>query len=225
MDHEMTSYAKLILDANIMLIVDKFGGSILDFGCGTAPYIDIYREKTSKITLSDITKKINFESDFIVSNGNASLEFQNQEFDTIFCSEVLEHISNPFNLMNEFSRILKSQGTLIVTCPFIYPMHEIPNDFWRITPYAMKHLAEMNSFTITQVIQVGNLYHVIVDFVDKFLQLTLGKKSAKLAGYCSNQLLSLSKKNFSQVFDLNSDIKNFDRYSIGYIYILERNFE
>tara|TARA_Y100000816_G_C25549403_1_gene297472 strand:- start:98 stop:493 length:396 start_codon:yes stop_codon:yes gene_type:complete len=54
--------------------------------------------------------------------------------------EVFEHVKNPFNASKEIQRVLKPNGILIASTVFIYPLHEIPNDFYRFTRYGVDEL-------------------------------------------------------------------------------------
>src|SRR5262249_2508938 len=54
-------------------------------------------------------------------------------FDVIVCTQVLEHVANPFLAVAELRRILKPGGRLLVTVPAAYPYHAIPHDYWRFT--------------------------------------------------------------------------------------------
>jgi len=47
-------------------------------------------------------------------------------FDAILCSEVLEHIPDPPKALDEFSRLLKPGGKLILTAPFASLVHFAP---------------------------------------------------------------------------------------------------
>jgi len=47
-------------------------------------------------------------------------------FDVILCTEVFEHLPNPVLALQEFSRLLKQGGTLIVTAPFCSLTHFAP---------------------------------------------------------------------------------------------------
>lgn len=57
-------------------------------------------------------------------NLDARLPFEDAEFDQIVCVEGLEHIENPANAMREFARLLKHNGTLIVSVPNIMNIEE-----------------------------------------------------------------------------------------------------
>src|SRR5580692_2586535 len=47
-------------------------------------------------------------------------------FDAILCTEVFEHIPDPLRALDEFRRILKPGGTLILTAPFASLVHFAP---------------------------------------------------------------------------------------------------
>jgi ubiquinone/menaquinone biosynthesis C-methylase UbiE len=57
-------------------------------------------------------------------NLDATLPYDDKFFETVVCVEGLEHIENPANALREFSRILKENGTLIVSVPNIMNIEE-----------------------------------------------------------------------------------------------------
>jgi SAM-dependent methyltransferase len=63
-------------------------------------------------------------------------------FDLVLCTEVLEHVLDWPAAWTNLGRLLAPGGRLIITCPFIYPLHEEPYDFWRPTPHALRRFAE-----------------------------------------------------------------------------------
>ena len=50
-------------------------------------------------------------------------------FDAILCSEVLEHVPNPNLALDEFARLLKPGGKLVITAPFASVVHFAPYHF------------------------------------------------------------------------------------------------
>ena len=54
-------------------------------------------------------------------------------YDVIVCTQVLEHVPNPFAAVAELHRVLKPGGRLLVTVPAAYPYHAVPRDYWRFT--------------------------------------------------------------------------------------------
>ena len=49
-----------------------------------------------------------------------------QSFDFVLCSEVIEHLENPYKAIKELKRIVKSGGTLLITAPFRSLYHQSP---------------------------------------------------------------------------------------------------
>jgi len=69
------------------------------------------------------TKKIDIVSDI------TDIPEPDKSFDVILCSEVFEHLPDPLKALNEFSRLLKGGGILIVTAPFNSLVHFAPYHF------------------------------------------------------------------------------------------------
>lgn len=66
--------------------------------------------------------------------------FGENTFDTIVVSEVLEHLHSPHVGIQNIYNTLKPGGRLILTTPFIFPIHDEPYDYYRYTKYGLKHL-------------------------------------------------------------------------------------
>lgn len=57
--------------------------------------------------------------------------------DLVLCENVLEHVSEPMPAAKELWRVLRLGGDLFVVTPFMFPIHDPPNDFFRYTAYAL----------------------------------------------------------------------------------------
>ena len=68
------------------------------------------------------------------------LPFADGEFEAILSTEMLEHTTNPKQVVNELMRVLKPGGRLILTTRFVYPLHDSPHDYFRFTKYGLKEL-------------------------------------------------------------------------------------
>ncbi len=64
-----------------------------------------------------------------------NLPFEDESIGTIFCTEVLEHVTDPFRAVREMHRVLRPEGSLLITSPFLWPWHGTDqyNDYWRFT--------------------------------------------------------------------------------------------
>ncbi len=77
-------------------------------------------------------------------------------FDLVLCTEVLEHVLDWPPAWANLRRLLAPGGRLIITCPFIYPLHEEPYDFWRPTPHAMRRFAQRSGLHIIEQRTLGD---------------------------------------------------------------------
>ena len=133
----------LIIYASRLLKNDM---SLLDVGAGDCPYKGIFTHVTYKSTDFGKTGHEYKEIDYFCPADN--IPVSNKSFDAILCTEVLEHIPDPKSVLIEFNRVLKDNGHLFITTPFIYPIHEEPYDFFRYTPYAFKKLLKETGFEV-----------------------------------------------------------------------------
>ncbi len=71
-----------------------------------------------------------------------AMPFDDEAFDCIILTEVLEHCVNPFVAVKEVYRVLKKAGLLLVTSPFFWPWHGTQDyaDYWRFTDDAWRLL-------------------------------------------------------------------------------------
>lgn len=61
-------------------------------------------------------------------------------FDVVVLSEVLEHVQEPGAAVQNIHRLLKPAGTLILTVPFLFPIHDQPYDYYRYTRFGLHYL-------------------------------------------------------------------------------------
>jgi SAM-dependent methyltransferase len=83
--------------------------------------------------------------------GNAqSLPFTNDCADALTLIEVIEHLPKPDAAFAEAYRVLKVGGELIVTVPFLYPIHDAPYDFQRWTRFGLEEIASHYNFEVRE---------------------------------------------------------------------------
>ena len=61
-------------------------------------------------------------------------------FDAIVCSEVLEHLWAPHQAVDNMRASLREGGRLILTVPFVFPIHSAPHDYFRYTRHGLEVL-------------------------------------------------------------------------------------
>lgn len=152
-------------------------GRVLDVGCGSKPYENIFYMASEYIGVD--TRKsghnhINEEID-IYYDGK-TLPFKNNEFDSVVTFEVLEHVFNPNEFIEEISRVLKNGGFLLLTVPFVWDEHEQPYDFARYTSFGLSYLLKKNHFDIIKYKRTANDIRIIFQLVNAYIFKVLYKK-------------------------------------------------
>ena len=108
---------------------------------GAEPYFP-----NSKVLTLDIDAKWN--PDFLCPLEDCP-DLPTDYFDLIFCTEVLEHTSNPFHATETLFRALRPGGELHLTTPFNLRIHNPLPDNWRFTEGGLRTL--LRSFTTVDV--------------------------------------------------------------------------
>ena len=132
-------------------------GRLLDFGCGRKPYQSLFTNVEEYIGVdynSQGHSHINEQID--VFYDGKKIPFPDEHFDSVFSSEVFEHIFNLEEIIPEIKRVMKKEGKLLITCPFVWNEHEVPVDYARYTQFALKHLLEKNGFVILSLDKSGD---------------------------------------------------------------------
>lgn len=115
------------------------GSRLLDAGAGEQQYRDAcahldyvsqdfaqYKPETVNAGLQ--MEQWNYPKTDIVCD-ITSIPEKDESFDAILCSEVLEHVPDPVVALRELSRLLRKNGTLLLTAPFCSLTHFAPYHF------------------------------------------------------------------------------------------------
>ena len=130
---------------NMKNAMSLFHGKLLDVGCGKMPYKSFILEnsKVKSYTGLDIETAIEYDKDVsadIFWDG-IEMPLKSNGYETVIATEVLEHCFEPEVVLKEINRVLKPGGTFFFTVPFLWNLHEVPNDAYRYTPFSLeKHL-------------------------------------------------------------------------------------
>lgn len=121
------------------------GARVLDVGAGEAPYAELFSHLDYRT--SDWSNSVHAgarRADYIGSADNLPVE--DAMFDAVINTQVLEHVADPAAVIAELHRILKPSGRLYLTVPLVGALHEEPYDFYRYTPYGLRHLLHKVGF-------------------------------------------------------------------------------
>lgn len=109
-------------------------GRVLDVGCAGGWARTALKESCDYMGLDfPATVKGMYGTRPGVFADGASLPFRRDVFDTVLLLEVLEHVAHPAQVLAEIQRVLKPGGILLLSMPFLYPLHDAPHDYQRFT--------------------------------------------------------------------------------------------
>jgi SAM-dependent methyltransferase len=100
-----------------------------------------------------------------VQTDASNLPFKDASFDAVICAEMLEHVRDPVSVMRESFRVLRGRGVLLITVPFLFPIHADPYDYCRYTDYYWKENLERLGFTDVAVEPQGLFWSVAVEML------------------------------------------------------------
>lgn len=104
-------------------------GNVLDFGGGEN---SLYRDIIKCDDYQSINIDQNINPTWLIGV-NEKIPCEDESFDTVISLNTLEHIFDAKSVVSDLCRVLKSGGELILTVPFLFPIHGHPDDFFRPT--------------------------------------------------------------------------------------------
>lgn len=112
---------------------------------------DVYRHYFSNC-MSYVTSEVvpEFGCDLVL-DVRSMPQVENESFDCVFCSAVLEHVDDFHAALAEITRILKPNGTLLLGLPFRQAIHLSPQDFWRFTEYGITWLLKKYGYYLNDL--------------------------------------------------------------------------
>lgn len=157
------------LRRGVARLAPRANGKLLDVGVGERPYAALFAPHVSRYVgleyppaCENLTRGISGEHVSYLRGavdvwGDARrLPFRDAAFDTVLLLETLEHVPDPEHCMSELTRVLRPGGRLLMTVPFIAPMHALPYDFWRYTPSGLSAVLGRHGFEMESIDPRGN---------------------------------------------------------------------
>lgn len=137
---------------------------LLDLGCGNKPYKTLYAQYCNASVGIDVPSTLHQKNNIDMIYDGEKIPFDNETFDIVLSTEVLEHVCEPKDFLKEIHRVLKPNGTAIITVPFLVPLHEIPYDYYRYTFYGLQYLLSQTNFNIVSIQTFAEYFGVLISF-------------------------------------------------------------
>lgn len=154
----------------IRKLAPEIKGKVLDYGCGSKPYQKLFfnADSYTGIDIENPGHDHSGESIDVFFDGE-KIPFDDQTFDSVFCSEVLEHVVDLELAIQEIRRVLKPDGTFLVTVPFVWGEHEMPHDYRRFSQNGIYTFLEKNHFQIVDSYKISNHLETIFQLWNMYI--------------------------------------------------------
>jgi hypothetical protein len=157
-DYFVMRHLREFIDSNLRRFVNP-GDQVADVGCGEQPWRASIERLGGTYTGIDVAQ--NSKGTVHVIASILDLTDWINRYDVVLCTEVLEHVPDSQRAMLGLAHISKPRSPLIITTPFMYPLHEEPHDYVRLTPYQLVRLAETTALEVLTLERAGNEIEVM----------------------------------------------------------------
>ena len=183
-------FSRKSLMENINNLSEHIQGKTLDVGCGNKPYKNLFQSSEYLgLEIDSPENRANKQADYFYDG--KTFPFFEGEFDSVVTNQVFEHVFEPDLFFSEINRVLKNEGFLLITAPFIWDEHEQPFDYARYSSFGLKYILNKYGFEIIEAKKSIDDIRVIFQLLNVYIY----KKN-------SNQQ-SLHKHNYYCFFDVS----------------------
>ncbi len=210
----MDSFRRQKINKLILMNIKFINGEVLDIG-GTNNTKTILKSfLTTKTNIKTLNKNKNFQAD-ILADFDYYKNFK-KKYDTLLSFELLEYLEYPKDFFNKAYRLLKPKGHMILSIPFLNPIHGDKLDNYRITKKKLIEIIKKEKFKIIKFHNVGSVGTVINDII----RASCGYASKSKKGKISIFLLFIFKWFFNLLDYLTQYQSEF--INSGYFIILRK---
>ncbi len=144
-------------------------GRVIDVGCGEQPLRRLVESEGATYVGFDVEQNAGASVaiiGFIDQALPAPWPDAHHVYDLVLCTEVLEHVADWDVAFMNLRSLVAPRGRVIMTVPFIFPLHMEPLDYFRATPHAIEKLAARHHFVIDEQQKLGDARGVIATALD-----------------------------------------------------------
>jgi SAM-dependent methyltransferase len=113
-------------------------GPVLEIGSRITPGVNDYRVLFPDTMFVGVDQEtgdgVDVVCDFTTNFDAIKTKIPFEKAGTVICFSVLEHCKYPFKMAENITRILVKGGIVFLSVPFVWNIHNYPDDYWRFTP-------------------------------------------------------------------------------------------
>lgn len=152
------------------------GKRVLDVGCGSGKVLynlrkrfdELYGIELAKARVSNVKRTLQGLNAVITEdNIEVGVEYDDEYFDVIVCSDVVEHLVDIFSGFKEMSRILKKEGKLIVNTPNVAELRRRMRFLLGTFPSTSAKNEGFNVRTEKELFDGGHLHYFTFSMLEK----------------------------------------------------------
>lgn len=201
---------------------------ILDVSSGAKPYRKLFgknyisHEFEGNKNIIDTFREEKIKEQHDIYSPIDKIPLESESIDIILCTEVFEHIPEPIAAMNEFVRLCKKGGKILITAPFTSGIHQEPHHFYSgFSPFFYKYLKEKFNLKIIKFKSQGDSYLL---YYQEFSRMW---HYVRDIDHIRKKLLYIRQQNINEIEKYNSPenmlkIDDTNRFSIGYCVLYEK---
>lgn len=153
-DHSNRQSLNCYIQQPLSQLTDK--ANVLDLGCGEGGSIELFKKIAPKtiwhgvdIEDSPEVRKRTRENESIITFDGVNLPYSNDNFDFIYCNQVLEHVRFPDKLIAEAFRVLRPNGLFVGAASYLEPYHSY--SIFNFTPYGIVRVFTDAGFELVEI--------------------------------------------------------------------------
>lgn len=124
------------------------GGRMLDYGCGDAPYAELFGQRGIELIRADINPT---DPGVLSISAQGQVPLEDGTLDGIVSTQVLEHVPEVGPYLSEALRLLKPGGLFYCSTHGVQLLHRHPTDLWRWTIDGLRYELERAGFVVESV--------------------------------------------------------------------------
>jgi SAM-dependent methyltransferase len=165
------------------------GARVLDYGCADMPYRGLLGG--AEIVGADLEGNPDAS---LTLRADGTVPAEDDSFDVVLSTQVLEHASYPGVYLSECVRLLRPGGRLLLTTHGIMVYHPDPVDYWRWTCEGLQRVIEQAGLQVVRFEGVMGLAATGLQLLQDSLYYRLPRPLAKLLALCMQGAIALADR-------------------------------